>query len=201
MCVTSEDHLRLSAVEIFTSPFDYFISREAFNPELADLLLGWLETSAPWNLVISDFYEQYEVSFWDVKLPSELNVLLEENFIDAMRAKLSAVFDAQLSAKVDVVAHKLIPGQRIRLHNDFIFGQETHRLLIQLNRGWADTNGGLLILFNSSEPSDIHKAFRPVHNSALAFAVSPKSNHAVSTIRANQRFTLVYSFFAENRDV
>jgi len=196
-----DDYLRLDSIETFSSPFSYFISREAFNPEVADIILDWLETAAPWRLVIADFYEQYEFSFWNVELPSQLSFLIQEHYLNEVRNKVGSAFSTNLSRKVNIAAHKLIPGQRIRLHNDFIPGQETHRLLIQLNRRWADDHGGLLMLFNSAEASDLHKVFRPLHNTALAFAVSPQSHHAVSTISAEQRFTLVYSFFRENTDV
>jgi Rps23 Pro-64 3,4-dihydroxylase Tpa1-like proline 4-hydroxylase len=196
----ADDYLKLSTIERFSSPFNYFTSTEAFKPEVADIILEWFETTAPWKLVVADFYEQYEFSFWNVDLPLELAFIIQRTFVEDLRMTISRIFNAKLSDKVDIAAHKLISGQRIRLHNDFIAGQETHRLLIQLNRGWTDLHGGLLILFNSSQPSDIHKVFRPLHNSALAFAVSPKSHHAVSAIRANQRFTLVYSFFGDNSD-
>jgi hypothetical protein len=196
----ADNYLKLSTVETFSSPFHYFTSPEVFKPEVADIILEWFETRAPWRLVVADFYEQYEFSFWDVDLPLELTFLIQRSLVEDLRMKISRIFNTELSDEVDIAAHKLISGQRIRLHNDFRAGQETHRLLIQLNRGWADHNGGLLILFNSSQPSDIHKIFRPIHNSALAFAVSPKSHHAVSAISANQRFTLVYSFYGNKRD-
>jgi hypothetical protein len=197
MCVIPNDCLRLASLEKFSSPFDYFVSSQAFSPNFSYVVLDWLETSAPWNLVVSDFYEQYEFSFWNVDLPSYLSVLIEEDFVTRLRASVGNIFKAKLSMKVDIAAHKLVQGQRIRLHNDFIWGQETHRLLIHLNRAWKEEDGGLLVFFNSSDPDDIHKAFRPVHNTALAFAVSPKSNHAVSVVHGGQRFTLVYSFYSE----
>lgn len=195
MRLASDDYLKLSSIETFSSPFDYFVSPEAINPHLADMALNWLETSAPWKLVLADFYEQYEFSFWSVELPSKLTFLIQDKFVNDLRNKVSKIFNTQLDTKVDVAAHKLISGQRIRLHNDFISGQETHRLLIQLNRGWSDDNGGFLILFNSSDPADIHKVFRPIHNGAIGFAISRASNHGVSLIETGERFTLVYSFY------
>lgn len=194
MWVNSDSLIRLSRVETFSEPFDYFISSEALRPEVAITILDWLETNSFWKLVESDFYEQYEFSFWNVGLPPHLTFLTEETFVTHLRNRIGDLFGTQLGSRVDIAAHKLVSGQRIRLHNDFNAGQESHRLLIQLNRGWTDDDGGLLMLFNSSDPSDIHKVFRPIHNTALAFAVSPGSNHAVSTVHANHRFTLVYSF-------
>jgi hypothetical protein len=52
------------------------------------------------------------------------------------------------------------------------------------------------LFFNSPEPTDVHKVFRPANNSAVAFAISHDSYHAVTTIRGSERYTLVYSFYA-----
>ena len=99
-------------------------------------------------------------------------------------------------ALTEVTAHKLLPGQTIRVHNDHRPRGETHRLLVQLNRGWDDEQGGLLLLFGSAAADDVRRILRPTHRSATAFEISPKSFHAVSTIRRGERYTLVYSFRA-----
>ena len=192
--------LDLSSVESFSKPFDYFVSPRALSDDLSTTLLTWLEARAPWKLVETDFYEQYEFSFWDVDVPSQLLVFREPEFLSALKATVEDLFRVELTNDIDVAAHKLIPGQRIRIHNDLIADEKTYRLLIQLNRGCKDEDGGLLLLFNSADPADIHKAFRPIHNSAIGFVVSPTSNHAVSTIHGGERFTLVYSFYGENRN-
>jgi Rps23 Pro-64 3,4-dihydroxylase Tpa1-like proline 4-hydroxylase len=197
MSVALDSPLGLSSVETFSNPFDYFVSPEALKDDLSKRVLEWLETEAPWKLVETDFYEQYEFSLWDVEVPSHLLVLREPGFLNELKRKVGDLFEVELSNDIDVAAHKLIPGQRIRLHNDFISDEKTYRLLIQLNRGCKDEDGGLLFIFNSSDPADIHKAFRPIHNSAIGFVVSPTSNHAVSTIHGGERFTLVYSFHSK----
>ena len=194
MRVALDSPLALSSVETFTTPFNFFVSPEALRGDLSTRVLDWLETEAPWRLVETDFYEQFEFSLWDVDLPARLHVLLEPGFLTALKRRVSELFKVELGNEIDVAAHKLIIGQRIRIHNDFISGEKTYRLLIQLNRGYSDEDGGLLLIFSSSSPSDIHKAFRPIHNSAIAFVVSPGSNHAVSAIHWGERFTLVYSF-------
>jgi len=195
MRVDPHSLLDLSSVESFSKPFDYFVSPQALSVDVSTTLLSWLETGAPWKLVEADFYEQYEFSFWDVDVPPELLVFREPEFLNALKTKVEDLFEVGLSNDIDVAAHKLIPGQRIRVHNDSISGETAYRLLIQLNRGCKDEDGGLLLLFNSSDPADIHKAFRPIHNSAIGFVVSPTSNHAVSTIHGGERYTLVYSFY------
>ena len=75
-------------------------------------------------------------------------------------------------------------------------GGETHRLTVQLNRGLRDEDGGFFMLFNSDDPSDVHRILRPVSASAIGFAIGPDSHHAVSRLHGGTRFTLVYSFHA-----
>jgi Rps23 Pro-64 3,4-dihydroxylase Tpa1-like proline 4-hydroxylase len=198
MRVVPHSLLNLSSVERFSKPFDYFLSPQALREDVSTTLHAWLETEAPWKLVETDFYEQYEFSFWDVDVPPQLLVLREPDFLNELKTKIENLFKVELGNDIDVAAHRLIPGQRIRLHNDFIAGQKTYRLLIQLNQGCKDKDGGLLLLFNSADPADIHRVFRPIHNDAIGFVVSPTSNHAVSLIHGGERFTLVYSFYGKN---
>src|ERR1044071_2159456 len=187
--------LNLSSVETFSKPFPYFVSPTAFGDEVDVEILNWLESDAPWELVETHFYEQYEFSFADALVPTHLSFLQEDFFLNELRTRIEGLFQATLSNRIDLTAHKLVPGQRIRIHNDFILGQETYRLLIQLNRCWTDGDGGFLLLFNSADPADVHKVFRPFHNSVVGLAITPNSHHAVSTVHGGERFTLVYSFY------
>lgn len=195
MRIADNQVLELASTEVYSSPFPYFVSPQALSPELSRELLNWLELDAPWKLVETDFYEQYEFSFFDIKLPSQLSFLTTPGYLSEVKNRVENLFSVKLNARIDFTAHKLIPGQRIRIHNDYIPGCETHRLLIQLNRGWDDDNGGMLIFFNSQNPSDIHKIFRPSHNSSVGFAISPDSHHAVSTIYNSERYTVIFSFY------
>lgn len=190
--------LRLTALEHFVEPFPYFTAFEGFGEGVSAAILEWLETEAPWNLVETDFYEQYELSLWGVPKPQRLEFLTGRPFLDDLRSKVERIFGAQLGERIDCTAHRLVPGQRIRIHNDFIPGGETHRVLVQLNRGWHDDQGGFLMFFNSEDPSDVHRVFSPLHNSVVGFAISETSNHAVSTIHGGERFTLVFSFYGRN---
>jgi len=192
--------LLFSSVESFSTPFDYFISPQALEPDLSAAVLSWLETDAPWKLVETDFYEQYEFSVSDIDVPPSLLVLREPSFLNELRTTVGDLFEVELGNDVDIAAHRLIPGQRIRLHNDFISGKKTYRLTIHLNGAWKQEDGGLLLLFNSADPADIHRAFVPIHNTAIGFVVSPNSNHAVSTIHGGERFSLVYSFYGYTKD-
>lgn len=191
--------LQMSSVETFSRPFPYFHSPQAFTKDVSEEILNWLEFEAPWKLVETDFYEQYEFSAADVELPARLSFLRKDFFLTELKARIERLFRVTLSSRIDLTAHKLVPGQRIRIHNDYITGQETHRLLIQLNRYWTDNDGGFLLLFNSADPSDVHKIFRPSHNSVVGLGITPNSHHAVSAVNGGERFTLVYSFYADDR--
>jgi Rps23 Pro-64 3,4-dihydroxylase Tpa1-like proline 4-hydroxylase len=196
--MSGERLLRLTSLEIFAEPFPYFTAAEGFGEGVSSAILDWLETEAPWELVETDFYEQYELSLLSAPTPPHLEFLTGRLFLEDLRSKVERIFGSKLQDRIDCTVHKLIPGQRIRIHNDFIPGEETHRVLVQLNRGWHDDQGGFLMLFNSQDPSDVHRVFSPVHDSVVGFAISEDSHHAVSTIHGGERFTLVFSFYGRN---
>lgn len=176
-----------------SEPFPHAVSRWAMLPELAMQTLAWMETSAPWKLRIASFYEQWEMHLDEETLPEDVRDLLSPALIERLASELlpDLVGDREL---IEVTAHRMVAGQTIRIHNDFRPGGETHRILIQLNRGWVDEQGGLLMLFGSGRVEDVRRVIRPMHGSGFGFRISDNSFHAVSTITGGERFTLVYSF-------
>jgi Rps23 Pro-64 3,4-dihydroxylase Tpa1-like proline 4-hydroxylase len=129
----------------------------------------------------------------EAELPEGVRDLLSPATVDALAREL---LPDLLGARelIEVTAHRMVAGQTIRIHNDFRAGGETHRILVQLNRGWVDDQGGLLMLFGSGRVEDVQRVIRPVHGSGFGFRISELSFHAVSTIAEGERFTLVYSF-------
>jgi Rps23 Pro-64 3,4-dihydroxylase Tpa1-like proline 4-hydroxylase len=177
------------------APFLHLYVKEILKRDDADRILLWLKSSAPWKLVETDFYEQHEFSLLDSALPSELQYLTSDTSIKALGAELERTFEVSGQLQlVEVSAHKLTRGQTIRIHNDHLEQQESHRLLIQLNEGWQENQGGLLMLFRSETPESLHNILLPIHGSGFAFEISPRSFHAVSSINSGERYTLVYTF-------
>lgn len=164
----------MKILSVGSEPFCHALVSDFIEKESLECVLSWLESSAPWRLRIAEFYEQYEFSFEEIDIPEEIKFLVSSDFLEGLKSILEGIFSVNLSSHVDVVAHKLVSGQRIRIHNDFIPEGETHRLVIQLNRGWSDSLGGLLILFGSEDSSDVKKIIRPISNSGIAFAISKK---------------------------
>ena len=181
------------------TPFRYGLIGGCMEQSLASAMLEWLEDGAPWKLRVADFYEQHEFSFDDVVLPDALAGSFSSHALEELRRHIEERFGVELSTRIDVTAHRLTHGQRIKIHNDFIPGEESHRLLIQLNRGWEDSNGGLLVFFNSNDPADVHRILRPLHNTGVVFEISESSLHAVTPIQAGNRYTLVLSFFPREK--
>jgi Rps23 Pro-64 3,4-dihydroxylase Tpa1-like proline 4-hydroxylase len=175
--------------------FPYFQSPKFLVETAADAILTWFMHEAPWKLRIESFYEQYECGLLSIDLPSAITIFVEKNFVDRVRAQLVSHLGATGPLKlIDIAAHHLVPNQTIRIHNDYLSGEETHRFLIQINQGWSIDNGGLLMLFSSDRADDVEAIIYPTHRSGFGFRICEKSFHAVSTIRKGNRFTLVYTF-------
>jgi hypothetical protein len=188
--------LALLEADVRTVPFPHATHAAPLPADLCDAALTWMLTDAPWRLRVASFYEQWELHLDPPALPADLQPLLAGETVDALQRRLLAPIAGAPLRLTEVTAHKLVPGQTIRVHNDHRPKGETHRLLIQLNRGWVDEQGGLLLLFGSAAADDVRRILRPTHRSAMAFEISPQSFHAVSTIQRGERYTLVYSFQA-----
>ena len=176
-------------------PFPHLRIVDILGPDDADHVLHWLREKAPWKLTVADFYEQYECSLLDSTLPPGAESLVETDFVEKICVELGCFFEIEQRLELlEVTAHKLTAGQTIRIHNDFLGGEETHRLLIQLNTGWEASQGGLLMLFQSDAPESLQSVLLPTHGSGFAFEIGARSFHAVSSIKTGERYTLVYTF-------
>ncbi len=183
-----------AAVSAEARPFPHAVSSALLAPALAEEVLVWLESDAPWKLRVESFYEQYELNLAAATLPNNLASLVTSATIAELSKTMLTPIEAGPLELLEVNAHKLVRGQTIRIHNDYLGGVETYRLLVQLNRGWRDDDGGVLMLFSGPNAADVSRLLRPLHGCAVAFAISPRSYHAVSTIRSGERYTLVYSY-------
>jgi Rps23 Pro-64 3,4-dihydroxylase Tpa1-like proline 4-hydroxylase len=189
--------LDLSAAVSRSQPFPCFTVARAISRELEEALLTWFESEAPWRLSVMDFYEQYEFDFQDVDLPGELKPLFADGTLHELRRNVGVLLGASLKPEVNITAHRLNRSQKIRIHNDARPDGETHRFLIQLNRSWHEANGGLLMLFRGPEVESLDDLISPTSRSAFGFAISGASYHAVSQVHHGDRYTLVFSFYAE----
>lgn len=177
-------------------PFAHAVFNDCVAPQVTESILDWFEHDAPWNHVETDFYEQYEFSCYDAE-GDQAAWLTDPLLLDALRTTLEGIFGCRLTEEVTVVAHKLVDGHRIGIHNDFLEGEETHRFVVQLNRGLDDEAGGFLMLFGSDNPADVRRILRPTSRSGFAFEISERSFHAVSAVHSSLRYSVIYSFVAD----
>lgn len=184
----------LEAASIEDEPFPHFSTSSVLPNAMIAEIFNWFQDTRIWNLVETDFYEQYEFSLLHVDLPDHLKCLISEETLSYIAQKYMQDFKTNSLQLVDIVAHKLVNEQRIGIHNDFINGEETHRMVLHINPRWKEENGGLLLLFKSSKPEDLTKIVKPIDNTAFGFEISRQSHHAVSKIYNFTRYTIVYTF-------
>ncbi|HEX8562709.1 MAG TPA: cyclophane-containing peptide 2OG-Fe(II) oxygenase YhhC [Flavobacterium sp.] len=187
-------NLDLSSAVSQATPFPHFYATSILNNGLEVKMYNWFQSTPFWHLIETDFYEQYEFSLLSFDLPTEVKFLIEPEFLETIERQFTNAFGVAGFKLVDVVAHKLVNSQHIGVHNDFINGDETHRMVIHINPHWKEEHGGYLLLFNSCDSSDMAKVVSPVNNSAFGFEISRQSHHAVSKIYDFTRYTIVYTF-------
>lgn len=184
----------LDSAKIDLAPFPHFSASSVLSDKLISEIFNWFQNTNAWDLVETDFYEQYEFSLLHVELPNQLKCLISKESLRYLEQKYVQEFNINALKLVDIVAHKLVNEQRIGIHNDFINGEETHRMVLHINPLWKEDNGGLLLLFNSSKAEDLSKIVKPLDNTTFGFEISRQSHHAVSKIYDYTRFTIVYTF-------
>jgi Rps23 Pro-64 3,4-dihydroxylase Tpa1-like proline 4-hydroxylase len=189
--------LDFSAAVSRSQPFPCFFVAQVISTELEEALLAWFESAAPWRLAVMDFYEQYEFDVREEDVPTDLKALFSECALDELRRNVGTRLSASLKPQIEITAHKLNRSQKIRIHNDARPDGETHRLLIQVNRGWSEANGGLLMLFRGPQVEMLDDVISPTSRSAFCFEISSSSYHAVSQVYQGDRYTLVFSFYAD----
>ena len=186
------------SLHMFQEPFPYFTAAAILDQESVSSLLSWFEVAAAWKLVETDFYEQHELERSGDELQKPLAFLTNQGFLEEIRKEAGNLFGISFSDRVEWTGHKLLPGQRIRIHNDLLAGGETHRVILHINRGWSLSQGGFLMFFNSPDPTDVHRVLMPLNGSLVGFEISEKSSHAVSLVLDGERFAIVYSLYADN---
>ena len=177
-----------------TSPAAAILEQDSISS-----LLSWFESASSWKLVETDFYEQHELELTGDESQTPLAFLTNLGFLEEIRREAGKLFSTSFSDQVEWTVHKLLPGQRIRIHNDMLAGGETHRVILHINRGWSLSQGGILMFFNSPDPADVHRVLVPLNGSLVGFEISEKSSHAVSLVVCGERFAIVYSLYADNR--
>lgn len=180
-------------------PYKHFFSNYSINEGLKESIQNWLLNDAQWNLVEASFYTQYEFSLKDTELPDFLKFIISTEYLSDLKARMEKIYAVDLLDNIDVIAHRLIKGHVIKIHNDFLNEdsiKESHRLLMHFNSNWDVENGGLCMVFTNNDASSIHNIIVPTGNLLQSFEISENSHHAVSEIYSGDRLTIIFTFYS-----
>jgi Rps23 Pro-64 3,4-dihydroxylase Tpa1-like proline 4-hydroxylase len=189
---------RLDEIEMQEIPFVHFFKQDFVDPELANEILEWFRKCNLWKpRKIKDFYEVSDFDFTTSTVPAKFDFLKSQALVDTLVA-FARKSCPQVNGKVDITANRMTNGEKIKIHTDHGDLDQHFRIIIQFNKDWEINNGGLIMLFDSDHPSleqETNRIYIPENGSAWGFQISEKSFHAVSPIRNNIRYSLVYTFY------
>jgi Rps23 Pro-64 3,4-dihydroxylase Tpa1-like proline 4-hydroxylase len=193
----ADDVLAFDNVVRKTTPYAHIVSLRFYTETFAETLLGWLESQQDWHLREGILFEQYELGFSRFTHCKEIEGLWDGAILSRLRDAVTRAIGTPVSSRINIHAHKLVPGQFTNIHTDMI-PEETHRLVVQLNRGRADDSGGNLMLLTGPRPADLSMVFKQNSNSAVGFKLGAESFHAVGRVKAGTRFTIIYTFLSDS---
>ena len=179
-----------------TDPYLHILSPRFYTETFAETLLAWLENESHWSLNESMGYQQYELGFSRFTHCKEIAGLWDGRVLAHIRDGAHRAFGLPVSGRINISAHKMLPGQQGYIHTDKV-PHETHRVVVPLNRGRGADWGGNLVLLSGSKPADMSVVFKQTSNSAVGFGLGPKSYHAISRVKTGTRFTVIYTFFSD----
>ena len=195
--VAANDVLAFDHVVRKSAPYPHIVSPQFYTEAFAETLLDWLESQQDWHLKEGILFEQYELGFSRFTHCKEIEGLWDGAVLARLRDAVTPAIGQPVSGRINIHAHKLVPGQFTNIHTDMI-PEETHRLVVQLNRGRADDSGGNLMLLTGSRPADMSVVFKQTSNSAVGFKLGAESFHAVGRVKEGTRFTVIYTFLADS---
>lgn len=180
-------------------PFAHAVFETFFDSAIASDLLTYLESEAEWHADGGKFYRRKTIDLMaqrGLHARRTVGSVMSVETVNALRGYVETIFSCELSGRVEVLAQLMEVGDRIGPHTDEPRGgSETHRVVVNLNRGFENHYGGQLVLFTPHALPDSLVIVPPVHNSAVAMEFSTESWHYVEEIRASQRYSVIYSLW------
>src|SRR5262249_31362582 len=157
--------------------------RSVFDPTIYAKTLDWIAGDIPWRLRCGDFYDYYECNPALINPPGDCSVVFGADTRARLAQWLEDVFATRLSERSKMTLHKMVPPQRIGIHNDSPSEEsEPHRLVVTLTSHWNESHSGYLALLSGPDPDAIVDVIPPLGNSGFAFEMSDHSYHAVSSV-------------------
>jgi hypothetical protein len=100
-----------AGARVDATPFPHFSIMDFLSTEVADGLLDWFESEAPWSpFDVLGFGSYKELNLRSVPLPASLNVLRDDESMARIVAAMEGIFVRKVQPYVDIMAHKLMQG-------------------------------------------------------------------------------------------
>lgn len=177
----------------FNRPFAFAVGVNALQN--ADDVLNWLAGNDRWKRHDGSFYTADVMSVEALDPPGPCAPLLGAEGRADLENAASRLFGEDLRLYGPLVAHRMTAPQAIGVHSDAPNpGEETHRLVVLLADGWSRPQGGHFVLLERDSPMSAKTIIPHRHNTTIAFRLTGQSFHAVTTLTAGRRFSIVASF-------
>jgi hypothetical protein len=188
----------LNRLERWEAPFLHATGEDVLDKAVALELLGYLEQYPSWESKKGDWY--FYESAGNMAKPlrsSGLDWIVGPETIDVISEHLARIFQKPIKPGIfQVEAHRMSAGQWIGPHNDAPEqGRRTHRFVVTLSR--SEVCGGELVLIGDKDKGHVPVEIRSRHSSAIAMEFSRKSFHRVEPVKEGVRYSLVFSFWAQ----
>jgi 2-oxoglutarate-Fe(II)-dependent oxygenase superfamily protein len=189
----------MHGIRMYQEPFPHGTVEKVYAAPDAALLRDWIAQSSTWRECDAADPPRRGIFFDSEHVLPGLDAVLSRDFLDGLHAQIEEIFGVRLKPRFTISANRYLPGEGIKIHNDFFPDPShrhffTHRLVTYLSADLEPDAGGKLGIFADDTAGSMVRVITPTLNSGSLMAMGPKSYHAVSTLRAGVRFSLVFSF-------
>jgi len=171
------------------NPYKHALMAPVFSVDTEFSLINLLDSFA-WERRASDFY-RFDVPCAAEEKKSVLEMLLNIGDLRIHRVALEHIFGVRLEALPRLEIHRYTQDCGIGPHTDA--GLPEVRVVVNLNRNWNRSDGGIWIL--STDSALRLPAYLPsISNTGFAFATSIQTYHALSILENGITYGLTIRF-------
>lgn len=182
---------------LFDGPFRHFLCFDSFSSGTIAEMRRVIRSDLPWGVRMGSFYETRRLELRHFFAGTgAIPGFVSDRFVERMRAAITAMFGEPLSGEVQVLGHRMLPGQSIGIHNDNPgLGFENYRVIVQLSARHTRREGGNLNLHLAGEGQPAFRSIQPLYNMCVGFEAGPYSLHSVDEVAVRPRDALLYNFW------
>jgi hypothetical protein len=170
-------------------PFEHALSRAAVGDASCEQLVSTFEAELSWV--------RHDTSFYHCWI-AEITEAVEGALREALRRRVQDLLGVPLASTSMVTAQRMDPGDHATSHTDRpLLGYEAARVVLHLNRGWREADGGRCELLDAHAGAPVD-SLPPAWDHAFVFLASPDSHHAVRPAAVVRRTAVFHFWHAGN---